>query len=351
MKQWFKQRIKQKTKPFLRAGQTGFAALFWLLMAVSVSTAAAADLKPVRVGVLQFGTVNWVLDSVQHQKLAEKYGVDLQLVPLSGKDASPVALQGGAVDMIVNDWIWVTRMRAEGKDYTFVPYSNAVGSVMVPADKGFKTLADLAGKKLGVAGGPVDKTWLLLRAYSQKTLGKDLKDMLEPQFAAPPLLNELALKGELDGVVNFWHYAARLQAAGMQPLLDMPEILKTLGIERQLPLIGWVFSEKWAADNPETIQGFLQAVRDASAELMTSDEEWVRLKPLMKADDDAIFTALRDAYRAGVPTCFGAEEMAASQQTFSVLAQLGGKELAGDSTEITAGTFWDGFKFPACAAD
>lgn len=323
----------------------------WRVVAVAVSVWAGAawaeDLKPVRVGALQFGTVNWALDAVKQNGLDKKYGVDVQVVELSGKDSSHVAIQGGAVDVIVTDWIWVTRQRAEKRDYTFVPYSNAVGSVMVPAN-GAKTLADLQGKKLGVAGGPVDKTWLLLRAYSQKTIGKDLKDVLEPQFAAPPLLNELAQKGELDGVVNFWHFAARLQAAGMQKLVDMPEILKTLGIERPLPLIGWVFSEKFAADNPQAVQGFLQAARDAGALLLESDAEWERLKPLMKTDDAAIFTALRDAYRAGIPACFGEEEVTAAKSTFSVLAALGGKELAGDSTEVTAGTFWDGFKLPAC---
>ena len=48
--------------------------------------------------------------------------------------AAHFALQGGAVDVIVSDWIWVTRQRAEGGLYSFAPYSNAVGSIMVKAD-------------------------------------------------------------------------------------------------------------------------------------------------------------------------------------------------------------------------
>ena len=135
--------------------------LSMLLMLVS---AWAAEAPALNVGVLKFGTVNWELDVIREHKLDEKYGFKLEVTPLGGKNASSVALQGKAVDMIVSDWIWVSRQRDEKHGFTFFPYSNAVGSLMVPADKGINTLADMEGKKLGVAGGPVDKTWLLLRA-------------------------------------------------------------------------------------------------------------------------------------------------------------------------------------------
>ena len=325
-------------------------ALSGLLLSLLLTAAVqAADLKPVRIGVLQFGTVNWQLDVIKQYELDKKNGIDLQITPLGGKNATSVALQGGSVDVIVTDWLWVTRQRDEGSDYTFSPYSNAVGSLMVRADANIKTLADLAGKKLGVAGGAVDKTWLLLRAYSRKTGDKkDIADIIQPQFGAPPLLNELALRGELDGAINFWHYAALLKAKGFTPLLEMPEILKGLGIERPIPLIGWVFSEKWATENDTAIQGFLKAAQEASQLMQTSDEEWARLRAKMKADDDAIFTTLRDGYREGIPTCFGDAEIKAAADTFKILAEVGGEELVGKSTSLNAGTFWPGFKLDAC---
>jgi len=322
-----------------------------LLLIICLSPLAQAEtLKKLKVGVLQYGTVNWALNTLKEHNLDEKYGLDMEVIGLAGKDSSHVAIQGGSVDIIVTDWIWVTRQRAEGRDYTFFPYSNAVGSVMIPGDGSIQSLEDLRNKKLGVAGGPLDKSWLLLRAYSQKLLGEDLKDIVEPQFAAPPLLNELALRGELSGAINFWHFAARLKAAGMSSMLHIPDVLEELGVTRNVPLIGWVFHESWAKDNPEIAKGFLQASRDAAALLLESDQEWERLKPVMKTDDDAIFKALRDAYRQGVPSCFGAEEVTASAKTFTIMAQLGGKKLAGQSDQLTAGTFWDGFELPSCNA-
>ncbi|MBX3682848.1 MAG: ABC transporter substrate-binding protein, partial [Thauera sp.] len=98
-----------------------------VLLALAAGGAAlAADRPVVRVGVLQFGTVSWELETMQRHGLLEREGVDIRIVPLALKDAANVALQGGEVDVIVNDWLWVARMRSEGADFVFVPFSQAV---------------------------------------------------------------------------------------------------------------------------------------------------------------------------------------------------------------------------------
>jgi NitT/TauT family transport system substrate-binding protein len=283
-----------------------------LIFVSTLSMAKEATIKPIKVGVLKFGTVNWVLNVIKHHELDKKHGVDLQITGLGSKKASHVSIQGGAVDMIVSDWIWVSRQRAENRDYTFVPYSNATGSVMVKKDSPIKTLADFEGKKLGVAGGPVDKSWLFLRAYTQKTLGKDMAKMVEPSFGAPPLLNKLAKRDEVDGALNFWHFTAKLKTAGFRPIVTMPDVLKELGVDRPIPIIGWVFSEEFGAKNTEVVNGFIKASEDAKKLLLESDAEWERIRPKMKAKSDDMFVNLRDAFRAGVPRCFGDAEKAAS---------------------------------------
>ena len=135
-------------------------------VAMLVAAAASASGHQVRVGVLKFGTVHWELDVIKTHAFAEKQGIDLQIVELGSKRATAVALQGGGADVIVTDWIWVSRQRVEGRDYAFAPYSLSVGGLMVRPDSGIAELSDLAGRKVGVAGGPVDKSWLLLQAYA-----------------------------------------------------------------------------------------------------------------------------------------------------------------------------------------
>ncbi len=62
---------------------------------------------------------------------------------LASPEAGKIALRGGSADVIVSDWLWVSRERQLGAKLTFYPYSNALGAVMVPDASPIKTLADL----------------------------------------------------------------------------------------------------------------------------------------------------------------------------------------------------------------
>ena len=66
----------------------------------------------------------------------------------------------------------------------------AAGGLIVTKDSNITEDMDLEGKKIGVAGGQVDKGWLIYRAYFQKKYGKDLVKLSKPIFGAPPLLNK-----------------------------------------------------------------------------------------------------------------------------------------------------------------
>ncbi len=324
------------------------SAMAFLLPPMAGHSATDAPLTPLRVGVLEFGTVNWELELIQSRELAKKRGIDLKVVALASGDASTIALQGGAVDMVVTDWIWVSRQRAESNLYTFVPFSNAVGTVMVKADSGIRQVVDLKDKKLGVAGGPSDKTWLLLRAYAQRKLGTDLAQYAQPTYAAPPLLNELMLRGQVDAALNHWNYTARLEVLGMHALIDVPEILRGLGIDRPIPMLGWVFREDWANANSAALKNFLAASYEAKAILASNDAAWDPLRPKMRAENDAVFKALRTSFRAGIPTCSDPRSAATVAETFKILAETGGDKLVGKSRTLSAGTFWPGFTLPAC---
>src|SRR3546814_7091272 len=136
--------------------------------------------------VLKFGTANWEISTIQRHGLDERHGFALDVLELASNQATTVALQAGEVDVIVSDWLWVSRQRAEGKPYTFVPFSSAVGSLMVPADSPIRRLADLEGKKIAIAGGPPDKGWLLLRGLTARHTGFEPTTACTPASAPPP---------------------------------------------------------------------------------------------------------------------------------------------------------------------
>lgn len=312
-----------------------------LCFLLSFNADAVVDVVPeVRVGVLKYGTVNWEIDVIKHYQLDKKYQFELKVTSLSSKNASAVALQSDAVDIILSDWLWVNRQRFDQRMYTMFPTSMATGGLYISASSSVTSLVDLKGKKIGIAGGPVDKSWLLLQAYSQKKYGLDLKNETKPVFAVPPLLNRLMLRGDLDAAINFWHYNARLKAAGYKSLVTVSQVLTELGIEGQIPLLGWVFDQQWANKHPKALTRFLQASVEAKQILFSSDKEWQRIRPLIKAENSDVFTLLKKDYRAGLLSEFGNKEIAASQRVFEILAEQGGRALVGKATGLSEGTFW-----------
>ncbi len=326
-------RLRRPALGIMAAAVVGITAL------ASMSALAA---EKVRVGVLTFGTAQWEMDVIVTNKLAEAEGLDLEIVGLGQKLTHAIALENKAVEIVMTDYLWVSEQRAAGADFTFVPHSKVAGGIIARPDRGINSLADLKGKRLGIIGGPAEDNWLFLRAYTKKVLGFDVSEEAEVKFVgAPPLLNATVEKGDLDAVMNFWHYNARLRAKGYKDLISIPEMLSTLGVEYEPPILGWVFSDQWAKANPDVATGFLRASLAAKEILRNSDAEWERLRGKMRAeDDDVLFIALRDAYRAGIPDAYGAREITAAEQVFAVISRE-----SGEKKSITPGTFWTGFNF------
>lgn len=293
-----------------------------------------------RIGVLAYGTVNWELDVLKHNQFDKKNGFELEVLKLASKNAQAVALQSGDVDIIVTDWIWVNRQRANKKDFTFYPYSKASGTMMIDSNSTINNLMDLKGKNLGIAGGPLDKSWLLFRAYCKNKYNIDLKDLTNPLFASAPIVYEKMLSNSFDAAINFWHFNAKLEAKGMKPLITMKDLLKELGIENDIAFVGWTFNREFASKNKELINSFLNASLDSKKLLDTNEKEWDRIKPIMNVKDDKSFEALKNGYKDGIIKHFDENNIDSFYKIFNILLQEGGEKLVGSSTTLEKETFW-----------
>jgi len=320
-------------------------ALGALAVVMTAATARAADLGTMKVGVLKFGTVSWELDVIKAHELDRKEGFALDVQAYGGNEAADVALMGGAVDAIVEDWLFVSRQRSDGVQLTFIPYSSNVGAVMVKPDSPIARLADLRGKKIGIAGGPLDKGWLMLQGYARQQAGLDLAADAEPVYGAPPLLTEKLKSGELDAVLNYWHFGARLEAAGYRRLIGIGEVQEALGVPASVPQLGYIFQESWADQHTELVLAFARASRAAKAIMLSSDAEWQRLLPVTRAENEAELAAYMRRYREGIVEHWGPEQQAGAARLYLVLAELGGEKLVGRGKELAPGTFWPKVSF------
>ncbi|WP_424933971.1 ABC transporter substrate-binding protein [Amaricoccus macauensis] len=312
-------------------------ALFSIML--GLAPAALSETQVLRAAVLEFGTVNWELDTIEHYGLDEANGFDLEVQGMAGSSAAQVAFQGGETDVIVSDWLWVARQRANGKDYVFIPYSKAVGGLMVPGDSDALTIADLNGGKIGIAGGPLDKSWLILRAFAEQEHRMDLMASTEQVFGAPPLIYKTALAGDLDGAINFWHYMAKMEAGGMELLVSVEDAALALGLDPNTPLLGYVVREELIESNPSAVAGLATASREAKELLAEDAEAWERLRPRMNAASDAEFDALVSGWRAGIPEA-GPIDTDAADRMLRFMAELGGEDLLGSVKELPDGVFY-----------
>ncbi|MDP5306548.1 ABC transporter substrate-binding protein [Paracoccus spongiarum] len=329
-----------------RARAAVAAAGLWLgavLGAIAAASGALAQqaAPELTVGTLENGTVNWELRTIADRGLDRENGFRLKVVPLAGNPATQIAMQGGAVDAIVSDFLWVAQQRAAGAGFAFLPYSTAVGGLVVPADSPVRDLAELSGRSIGIAGGPVDKSWLILRAYGRLRTGEDLAATTRQVFGAPPVIRNAAETGEVDAAVNFWHFLAKMKAGGMREVVSVAQASAALGLDPATPLLGYVLRDDWIADHPDLARGLARASRQAKRILSEDPAAWQAIRPIMDAASEAEFQALRDGWIAGIPP-EGPVDAAGAQRMFAVMAELGGEDLTGGLQTLPEGLFWSG---------
>jgi NitT/TauT family transport system substrate-binding protein len=310
--------------------------IFVALCVVLGATSAQAN-ETLRIGVQTTGTFAWQLDVIRRHGLAA--GLDLKISEYASPDAGKLALNGGSVDLAVVDWLWVARARALGAKLLFYPYSSAVGSVMVKGDSPVRNMDDLKGKVLAVAGGPLDKSWLIVQAAALRQ-GIDLKRETTLVYGAPPLIFQKLRQGEAAASLNFWNFCARLEAEGYRRILDVRKAQAILGLNEPVALVGYVFSEEFAARHKSTIDRFIAVAQEANAIMLRSDEEWDALRPLMNAGDDWTFRTYRDRTREGMPRRPIAAEEADARALFRALAAVGRPELVGPQQDLDPGLYY-----------
>src|SRR3984893_17295571 len=318
-------------------GDLGRAA-FYLMLAVFFNCEAEAADK-LRLALQKTGTFVWELAIISERGLDRKAGLDIEVTEIASPEAAKIALMGGAADMILGDWLWVARQRNLGRRLVFAPYSTALGAVMVPAASPIEDLAGLKGKKIAVAGGPLDKSWLLLQALARGS-DLDLASQANIIYGAPTLLYQKAVNGEADATLNYWNFCVALELRGVRRLIGMNEVERRLGAKGPVAMVGYIFDEGFARTHAHALSRFFKIAAEAKDILAHSGADWEKIGPRIGIAGDAELALYRQTYIDGIPRRPVAEEAADARALYRILVKIGGPDLAGNATELDEGTFY-----------
>jgi NitT/TauT family transport system substrate-binding protein len=307
------------------------------LAALPVGAAIAAD--TIRIAAQKTGTFAWELAVIRAHGLDKDAGLTLEVRELASPEAGKIALRSGDADIMISDWLWVSRERSLGAKLAFYPYSSALGAVMVPNASPIKTLAELKGRRLAVAGGPIDKSWLLLQASLQQD-GINLRSDSTIVYGAAPLVAAQMLNGDMDATVNYWNFCAALEQKGFHRIASIQDIVQHFGAKGPVAMVGYVFDEAWANANQDKLARFIEMTRKAKQILTTSDSAWDDIAKLTGASDAATLHAYRDRYREGIPHRRIEDEEKDARVLYHVLAGIGGPELVGPASDLDPGTYY-----------
>jgi NitT/TauT family transport system substrate-binding protein len=306
---------------------------FFILIYLMCNAAYAEEKTTIRLGVQTGGTLAWELTALTNTDS------DFELVihPLANAQEGKNALQTGDVDVIVSDWIWVADQRQQGEDFTFYQYSDMSGALIVPKDSPIKSIQDLVGKRLGIAGGELDKNWLLLQALAQKQ-SLDLNKSVDKTFATPTKITEQLKAQEIDAALTYWHFAAQLEGQGYRQLMNDKNILNQLNIQETVPNIGYVFKHNWGMKHQTALNHFFKAAQQARKQLCTDDTAWQKVLPLTKTEDAATQTLLRQRFCEGnIDKQWGEKEQQAAAQLFKLLKK---QQQTDSSEDLQTKIFW-----------
>ena len=266
------------------------------LAAASPARAAPA----IRLAAQKTGTFAWELDVIAARGLDKAADIAIETAEFASPKPRSLRFWAGQADIIISDWLCVSRARSLGDAPQFYPYSSAIGAVMTPAASRDRELGrsqgqDARGRRRSA------RQELAHRRGRRLGDGLDLKTEASIVYGAPSLLAAKARQGEFDATLKFWNFCADLEAEGFHRAGRRRGIGDEARRDRPARQSGYVFNEDWARRNKDALARFLEMTRKAKDILAETPEEWERLKPRLNLRDAAALAVLRQRYCEGMP--------------------------------------------------
>ena len=237
--------------------------LAWSVAAIIAMGPPAFAQTKVTVGLTQFNEVAPVMIAREEGFFA-KHGLDatVQMIPLNS--TMPAALQSGSIQIAGVTPPVLIQAVDSGLDLVVIAGGAVAGrtdtnsAIVVGANSGIKTAADLAGKRVGVPGlgatlHVLSRKWLTIKGvdYTKVTF-------IETPF---PQMPDMLKGGSIDAVVSADPFKGRIVDSGVGTVLEY--------LPAQLPdgmaTFAYVATRDWASAHAEAAKEFQAAVAEGVA--------------------------------------------------------------------------------------
>lgn len=293
------------------------------------------------------GSPRYVLYTIKKYGFDHDAGfhLDVQLVADDIEDdleTVEAKLQHGEADLIDIDYVSTARERANGAPIVGIyPYGRTVGGLVVPTDSPIEGIADLSGHRIGVVRR-LDKNWILTRAACREYHDYDPDDEAEVVEAGSKSgLTAMLEGGEVDAALQFWQLIPAIVDGGKyREVLPMSELVQRLSeTDEKVPVSTFLTTESYLDANPDAVEGFRAAYRQAVDRLLEDDDLWRELgEEMMDGATESVVTAVRDGWREMVVPDWNDETVRGMHRLFEHLHDVAGTDVLGVD-HIPEGTF------------
>lgn len=250
------------------------AGLLGLAAAAVAQQSPAPKLAPLKVGILKMAALTnpWV---AKQRGIFERNGLDVTLVEFRSGNEAISAHRGGSIDIVLA--IPGTAMTATERGFDLVAVaqnevaqkqSPDTGSIQVLKDSPYRTLADLAGKRIAVSGLHSQKTVAMQTVFRKAGIDPAKLQLIEIPF--PSQFDALKSK-QVDAVNTVDPYTTQLLASGLGRVIAWDYVD---AIPEQ-PLGAWFAKSAFTRSNADVIARFNKSIKE-SIDYMRADSERAR---------------------------------------------------------------------------
>ena len=140
--------------------------------------------------------------------------------------------------------------------------------------------------------------WLVLRTAGKKAHGLDLETDATAIVAAPPLLNQLLARGEIEAAIQFTSLTIGPLTAGEQrAITDLPTLMREGALNPESLYTQWFIAEDWLRRFPGAVDRAHAMFAESYQRLGTDDAIWTALAQKIRITDPKAVDAYREKSR------------------------------------------------------